>query len=182
MSKLLSIIASALFLAYLVTEISTRFFAGDYFALLVIAFVLLTLNGFFIARMSANGQAIQSEPSDDRKGGRREQGGRGQRDSGRDDKPNKRKKPAAESNRPKPAAAAKPPADGEKGTVKWFNRSKGYGFIVRENGEEIFVHQRSIVADGDQRSRPVLRDGQAVQFIVTENERGVQAEQVYPLD
>ncbi|MCR9258948.1 MAG: cold shock domain-containing protein [Pseudomonadaceae bacterium] len=66
--------------------------------------------------------------------------------------------------------------------MKWFNRSKGYGFIVRENGEEIFVHQRSIASAGDRNQRPVLNDGQQVSFVVSHQEKGAQAEQVKTLD
>jgi CspA family cold shock protein len=62
----------------------------------------------------------------------------------------------------------------ERGTVKWFNVSKGFGFIVRENGEEIFVHFRSIRGEG----RRGLRDGQSVTFIVAESDKGPQAEDV----
>lgn len=62
----------------------------------------------------------------------------------------------------------------ERGTVKWFNVSKGFGFIVRENGEEIFVHFRSIRGEG----RRSLRDGQSVTFIVAESDKGPQAEDV----
>jgi CspA family cold shock protein len=62
----------------------------------------------------------------------------------------------------------------ERGTVKWFNVSKGFGFIVRDNGEEIFVHFRSIRGEG----RRSLRDGQSVSFIVAESDKGPQAEDV----
>lgn len=72
-----------------------------------------------------------------------------------------------------------PPASGprEEGTVKWFNVSKGFGFITKENGEEIFVHFRSIQGEG----RRSLRDGQRVSFIEAQSEKGPQAEDVEPL-
>ena len=81
----------------------------------------------------------------------------------------------------KPAARAPARSDGdrESGTVKWFNRSKGFGFIVRDSGGEIFVHQRSIRSSGDpDKRRPALRDGQAVTFVVIEREKGLQADDV----
>ena len=62
----------------------------------------------------------------------------------------------------------------EKGTVKWFNSTKGYGFIKREQGDDVFVHFRSIVGDG-YRS---LQEGQAVTFTVTQGQKGLQAENV----
>ena len=61
-----------------------------------------------------------------------------------------------------------------KGTVKWFNDSKGFGFIQREGGEDIFVHFRAIQGDG-YRS---LKDGEKVEFSVAEGEKGLQAEEV----
>ena len=61
-----------------------------------------------------------------------------------------------------------------KGTVKWFNDSKGFGFIQRNSGEDIFVHFRAIQGDG-YRS---LQDGQKVEFIVVEGQKGLQAEEV----
>lgn len=72
--------------------------------------------------------------------------------------------------------------DRESGTVKWFNRTKGFGFIVRESGEEIFVHQRSIRATNgnDGKRRPSLKDGQKVTFTVANREKGLQAEDVAP--
>jgi cold shock CspA family protein len=66
----------------------------------------------------------------------------------------------------------------ESGTVKWFNGSKGFGFIIRENGEEIFVHYRSIRGEG----RRSLRDGQAVTFSVEQTDKGPQAEDVEGLE
>ena len=66
----------------------------------------------------------------------------------------------------------------EHGTVKWFNVSKGFGFITKDNGEEIFVHFRSIRGGG----RRGLRDGQAVSFVVAQSDKGPQAEDVESID
>ncbi|HCP32195.1 cold-shock protein [Candidatus Bipolaricaulota bacterium] len=68
-------------------------------------------------------------------------------------------------------------AERETGTVKWFNDSKGYGFIEREEGEDIFVHFQSIRGEG-YRS---LDEGQKVEFTVTEGEKGPQAQDVVAL-
>lgn len=61
-----------------------------------------------------------------------------------------------------------------KGTVKWFNASKGYGFITPETGEDVFVHYSAIQAEG-YRS---LEEGQAVEFDVTKGPKGLQASNV----
>lgn len=62
----------------------------------------------------------------------------------------------------------------EQGVVKWFNGAKGYGFIEREQGGDVFVHFNAIVADG-YRS---LEEGQRVEFEVTQGQKGPQAENV----
>jgi CspA family cold shock protein len=62
----------------------------------------------------------------------------------------------------------------EQGSVKWFNGSKGYGFIERDSGEDVFVHFSAIVGDGFRS----LDEGQRVEFNVTEGEKGPQAEEV----
>ncbi|MFK7828417.1 MAG: cold-shock protein [Congregibacter sp.] len=64
----------------------------------------------------------------------------------------------------------------EAGQVKWFNGSKGFGFLIRDNGEEVFVHHRSIVGEG----RRNLNDGAAVRFRVVNTDKGPQAEDVEP--
>ena len=65
----------------------------------------------------------------------------------------------------------------EQGTVKWFNDAKGYGFLSRPSGEDVFVHFSAIQADG-YRS---LNDGQAVEFEVVRGPKGLQASNVQPL-
>jgi CspA family cold shock protein len=62
----------------------------------------------------------------------------------------------------------------EKGTVKWFNDAKGYGFIQRESGQDVFVHHSSIQQDGFKS----LSEGQAVEFTVTKGPKGLQAQDV----
>ena len=65
-------------------------------------------------------------------------------------------------------------AERETGTVKWFNASKGYGFITRDSGEEIFVHFSSIQSEGYKK----LEEGQKVEFSVVEADKGPQAQEV----
>ncbi len=60
------------------------------------------------------------------------------------------------------------------GTVKWFNAEKGFGFIERENGGDVFVHFSAIVEDGYKS----LEEGQSVEFDIVEGERGEQAANV----
>jgi CspA family cold shock protein len=62
----------------------------------------------------------------------------------------------------------------ESGTVKWFDSNKGYGFITRSMGEDIFVHFRSIRGNGYR----ALHEGQSVEFLVTQGEKGPQAEDI----
>lgn len=64
-----------------------------------------------------------------------------------------------------------------KGTVKWFNDSKGYGFISQENGDDIFIHYSAIEGDGFK----TLHEDQQVEFEVTEGPKGPQASKVVPL-
>lgn len=65
-------------------------------------------------------------------------------------------------------------AEREKGTVKWFDNAKGYGFIKRESGEDVFVHFRQIRGEGFRS----LKDGQSVEFNVVQGQKGLQAEDV----
>ncbi len=65
----------------------------------------------------------------------------------------------------------------ETGTVKWFNDAKGYGFISRENGEDLFVHYNSIEGSGHR----TLHENQRVEFSVGAGQKGPQAENVVAL-
>ncbi len=68
-------------------------------------------------------------------------------------------------------------AEREVGTVKWFHNGKGYGFITREEGEDIFVHFSEIEMEGYKK----LEEGQEVEFTVAEGEKGLQAQEVIPV-
>jgi CspA family cold shock protein len=66
----------------------------------------------------------------------------------------------------------------ETGTVKWFNATKGYGFIEREGGEDLFVHYSAIQGEGHYRS---LSEGQEVEFSVEQGPKGLRAANVTAL-
>ena len=63
------------------------------------------------------------------------------------------------------------------GTVKWFNGSKCYGFIARENGPDVFVHYSAIQTDGYRN----LQEGQKVEFTIEQGPKGLQASNVVPV-
>ncbi len=65
-------------------------------------------------------------------------------------------------------------AEREQGTVKWFNAEKGYGFIARAQGDDVFVHHSEIRASGFRS----LDEGQKVEFTVTQGQKGPQAQDV----
>ncbi len=65
-------------------------------------------------------------------------------------------------------------ADRETGKVKWFNESKGFGFIAREQGEDVFVHYSALQGDGYR----TLEEGADVEFDVVQGQKGLQAENV----
>ncbi|MEO7148853.1 MAG: cold-shock protein [Rhodanobacteraceae bacterium] len=67
-------------------------------------------------------------------------------------------------------------SDRQTGTVKWFNDAKGFGFISRENGEDVFVHFRAIQGTGFKS----LLEGQKVSFTVVTGPKGLQADEVQP--
>ncbi len=64
-----------------------------------------------------------------------------------------------------------------KGTVKWFNESKGFGFIAQEDGPDVFAHFSAIQASGFK----TLAEGQQVEFEITEGQKGPQAANIVPL-
>ena len=67
-------------------------------------------------------------------------------------------------------------SDRQTGTVKWFNDAKGFGFISRESGDDVFVHFRAIQTQGFKS----LQEGQKVSFVVVQGQKGLQADEVTP--
>jgi CspA family cold shock protein len=68
------------------------------------------------------------------------------------------------------------PSERKTGTVKWFNNTKGYGFIAQDDGPDVFVHFSSIIIDGFRS----LKEGQRVEFDLEETPKGLQAFNVVP--
>ena len=68
-------------------------------------------------------------------------------------------------------------SDTGSGTVKWFNESKGYGFISQDSGPDVFAHFSAIQSSGFR----TLQEGQRVEFTVTEGEKGPQASNIVPV-
>lgn len=174
MRTLLIAAASALFFAAVVTELSTRLWPDSYLALLLTSFVALFLVGLLNLKLAG-----ALAPADAR---RPAVGGQTARKAGKAGDGKRAHKRADDRHSGGRAPEPTDDAARESGTVKWFNRSKGFGFVIRGSGEEIFVHQRSVRAtgEGDQRRRPTLRDGQMVTFVVVKREKGLQAEDVVP--
>ena len=90
--------------------------------------------------------------------------------------------PSSDRSRPSSSRKAQsrnapaPAAGRETGTVKWFNTSKGFGFISRDSGDDVFVHFRAIRGEGHR----VLVEGQRVEFTIMMRDKGLQAEDVVP--
>jgi CspA family cold shock protein len=63
------------------------------------------------------------------------------------------------------------------GTVKWFNESKGFGFIAQDNGPDVFAHFKAIKGTGFK----TLKEGQKVEFSVSQGQKGLQADEITPL-
>lgn len=150
------VIASALLLAALTVGLSSKLPGGN-FTLLLIVFLALVVNGLFSARLAGKGTRRSRAPSK-----RRESRGA--------KAPRKRTEAAGRRNEDSPP---------EEGAIKWFDDTKGFGFIIRDAGGEIFVHKRSVKATNG--GRPQLPDGQRVRFQVAENEKGPYATNVTAL-
>ncbi len=179
--KLLFIaVASSILLAAISTGITFRFLIDApviaFIVTLVLMFIVAVVNARTALRTITAAAPAASASGSQKPLGDRNRAPRNQ-DKPRERKPRHDDEPAGEPGAPIQHEGKPVTGDYESGNVKWFSRSKGFGFIVRPNGEEIFVHYRS-VRSGEDGRRPNLRDGQDVKYIVTDHDKGLQAEDV----
>lgn len=160
--------------AYLVTREGERLLAADATLNLVALLAATALISFVSALLARSGeQARRGKP----RGGKVRQSG-----SGRERKQTRSRDRQGDrrSERVETQGTAAPSALGprETGSVKWFNSTKGFGFITRDSGDDIFVHFRSIRGEGHR----TLRDGERVDYVVSDAEKGLQADDVVAID
>tara|TARA_A100001015_G_scaffold263276_1_gene310128 strand:+ start:2574 stop:3128 length:555 start_codon:yes stop_codon:yes gene_type:complete len=174
MKNLIFSLSIALLLTYLFIEISSRVWLRsvspeDIISVSVFLALLLTLYGLALTRFSGQVSAFnkKSQPNGT---SRISAKGKGQTRNS----PRKRTSNQSKSRTEKSDGEGKILEQNVDGTVKWFNRTKGYGFIMAESGEELFAHQRSI-SDSADGARLFLREHQQVRFSIAENQRGRQA-------
>jgi cold shock protein len=168
MKKYVFALASAILLSAVITELHARVFPHQPFALFLLTAIAIFLvaMGTTIVVAASDARAVDAAPAEERRADRRVHA----------DRTN-----AVPDARPTAAPPARDTAEAvaggdgrESGTVKWFNRNKGYGFIARDSGGEIFVHYKAIRGSG----RRSLRDGQRVTFAVVGHDKGLQADDV----
>ncbi len=136
------ILASALLLAALTTEIALRYAMEARLPFIVATFLALVVMGLFNVRVA---ERFASPVNANRRA------------------PRKRSASVRDDVR-------------EQGVVKWFDKSRGYGFIIRDNGGEIFVHLRGVRTHSNNQTG--LKQGDRVSYVVDENEKGYFARQV----
>ena len=174
MKNLIFSLSIALLFTYLFIEISSRVWLRDVspeniVSVSVFLALLLTFYGLALTRFSRQTSAFGKE-SQFNGTRRRSANGKGQtRNSQR-----KRTSNQSKSKTDKAIGDGKIVEQNVDGTVKWFNRTKGYGFITAQSGEELFAHQRSI-SNGADGVRQFLREEQLVRFSIAQNQRGRQA-------
>ena len=174
MKNLIFSLSIALLFTYLFIEISSRVWLRDVspeniVSVAIFLTLLLTFYGLALTRFSRQASAFgkKSQSNETR---RRSANGKGQaRNSQR-----KRTSNQSKSKTDKAIGDGKIVEQNVDGTVKWFNRTKGYGFITAQSGEELFAHQRSI-SNGADGVRQFLREEQPVRFSIAQNQRGRQA-------